>query len=68
MKNYSQRGIFIVSDEPIEVRWRQTFDRLKFHAERAGKRLSGDDGILFIDDVAEFSVVNGFLNNTRNGW
>jgi len=51
----------------IEVKRRQTFERLKFRAERAGKRVSVDDGILFIDDVAEFSVVNGFLNNTRNG-
>ena len=67
MKQYNQRNIFIVSDEPLDVRRKQTFDRLKFCAERAGKRVSVNDGILFIDDVAEFLVVNGFLNNSHDG-
>lgn len=67
LKQFNQRGVFIVPDEPIEVRRKQAFDRLKYRAERAGKRVAVNDGILVIDDVAEFSLVDGFLNNTRHG-
>jgi len=41
-----KRGILIVSEEPIDERRRQAFDRLKFRAEKAGIRVSVDDGIL----------------------
>jgi hypothetical protein len=68
LKNYDQRGVFIDSDEPVAVRRKQTFDRLKRKAEREGKRVSVSDGTLCIDDIAVFSVRDGFLNNyTLNG-
>jgi hypothetical protein len=54
LKNYDQRGVFIDSDEPVAVRRKQTFDRLKRKAEREGKRVSVSDGTLCIDDTAVF--------------
>ena len=39
-KSYSQRGIFIAPDEPLEVRRRQTLERLKYRAQREGKRVN----------------------------
>jgi hypothetical protein len=61
LKNYDQRGVFIDSDEFVAVRHKQTFDRLKRKAEREGKRVSVSDGTLCIDDIAVFSVRDGFL-------
>ena len=29
LKNFSQRGIFIAPDEPVEIRMKNTFERLK---------------------------------------
>ena len=67
LKQYGQRGIFIAPDETLEVRRKQTLDRLKYRAEQAGKNVHITDGTLFIDDVAEFSLATGFLNNTQHG-
>lgn len=67
LKDYSQRGIFVDSDEPVEVRRKQTFDRLKYKAERDGKRVYVNDGVLYIDDIQVFSVRDGFLNHDRHG-
>jgi hypothetical protein len=63
LKNFSQRGIFVESDEPIAVRRSQIIDRLKRKAEREGKRVCVKEGVLYIDDSAMFSVTDGFLNN-----
>ena len=59
--------MFIASDEPFEVRRRQTFDRLKYPAERAGSRVEVKEAVLYIIDVAEFSLTEGFLCNSRHG-
>jgi hypothetical protein len=67
LKQYGQRGIFIAPDETLEVRRKQTLDRLKHRAELAGKNVLVTDGILFINDVAEFSLAEGLLNNTHHG-
>jgi hypothetical protein len=37
------------------------FDRIKLRAERAGKVVSVDDGVLSVDGVVVFSMVNGNL-------
>jgi hypothetical protein len=58
LKNYDQRGVFIDSDEPVALRHKQTFDRLKRKAEREGKRVSVSDGTLYIDDIADRSVLS----------
>jgi hypothetical protein len=49
-----QRGVSIDSDEPVAVRCKQTFDRLKRKAEREGERVSVSDGTLCIDDTIDF--------------
>ena len=40
------RGIFIAADEPREMRRKSTFDRLKYRAERDGKRVVINDEVL----------------------
>ena len=67
LKQYGQRNVFVVADEPIEVRRQQTMDRLKYRAERAGKRVFVDNGILSINDVAEYSLTDGSLTITTHG-
>ena len=67
LKQYSQRNVFVVPDEPLEVRRQQTLDRLKYRAERAGKRVSVDNGVLSINDVTEYSLTDGRLTNTTHG-
>lgn len=64
LKQYSQHGIFISSDEPLETRRKNTLERLKYRAVRAGQRVAVNDGVLIVDDVAVFSLQNGNLRNT----
>ena len=66
LKHYDQQGIFISADETVEVRRKQTLDRLKYRAERAGKITSIDNGVLIIDGSATFSLLDGFIN-THHG-
>jgi len=54
LKSFTKRGIFIVPDEPFEVRMKSTFERLKYRAENAGKRVLIIDGVSVIDDVKVF--------------
>ena len=61
LKQYHQRGVFVVSDEPLEVRRKNTFDRLRYRAESDGKNVAVVDNVLFVDGVAEFSIKDGFL-------
>jgi hypothetical protein len=65
LKQYGQRGIFIAPDEPLEARRKNTFERLKYRAERAGKRVVVTDGVLSIDDVEVYSLQNGYLRNVN---
>jgi hypothetical protein len=65
LKQYSQRGVFITSDEPIEVRRKNTFERLKYRAERAGQSVVVNGDILFIDEAAVFSLKDGYIRNVN---
>jgi hypothetical protein len=65
LKQYSQRGIFIAPDEPIETRRKNTLERLKYRAERSGQRVVITDGCLTIDDVMVFSLKDGYLRSTN---
>jgi hypothetical protein len=62
LKNFGQRGIFISADEPLEVRRKQTFGRLKHRAELSNKLVTVTDDVLSIDGVAVFSLSAGFIN------
>ena len=46
------------------MRREQTCERLKRKAEREGKSVRVDDGVLYINDTALFSVREGFLNRS----
>ena len=53
--------VFVVPDEPLDVRRQQTWDRIKRKAEMNGKNVSVIEGNLCIDGVATFSLSRGFL-------
>lgn len=54
--------VFISADEPLEVRRRNTLQRLQRRAEREGKAvLVSDDGVLSIDGVNTFCLRRGFI-------
>ena len=61
LKQYSERGIFIAADEPIEMRRKNTFDRMKYRAERDGKRVVITGDVLSIDGKAVYSLQDGHL-------
>jgi hypothetical protein len=50
---------FIAPDELAEVKCKNVLDYLKYHAEQAGKCIAVM-GVLIIDDIAEFSLVDVF--------
>ena len=57
------RRVFITADEPLDLRRRNTLDRLKLRAQRDGKAVSiSTDGVLSIDGVVTFSLHSGFIS------
>jgi hypothetical protein len=55
--------VFITADEPLDLRRRNTLDRLKFRAQRDGKTVSvSTDGVLSINGVDTFSLQGGFIS------
>jgi hypothetical protein len=63
LKTYSQKGIFIAPDESVEVRRKNTFERLKYRAEHSDQHVLVSDGILAVDGGKVFSLQNGYLHN-----
>jgi hypothetical protein len=69
------RRIGIASDEPLEIRRKQTLKRLCDKSARDGKNvsMSADNSALFIDGNLVFSLkdgfvrINGNVDNTTNG-
>ena len=51
----------------LDVRRKQTLDRLKYRAERAGESVVVNDGVLFIGGVPKFSLTDGFIHNSHDG-
>jgi len=49
LKHFNQRGVFSASDETVDVRRKQTLDRLKYRAERDNKAVSVVDGVLSVE-------------------
>jgi hypothetical protein len=67
LKRYKQAGIFVVPDEPVQVRRKNMLDRLKSRAMNEGKTTVVTDGVLFINDVPVFSLQTGYLNMGSHG-
>ena len=44
------------------MRRKNTFDRLKYRAEREGKSVSVVDGILSVEGIGVFSLSSGYIN------
>jgi len=55
--------LFIAADEPLKIRRKNIFARIKSRAEREGKVVSVIAGVLSVDKVAVFSLKDGKLNN-----
>ena len=54
------RKVYIAADEPVEVRRKRVFDRIKAKAERSGKVVVVDnEGVLVIDNVKVYSLRDG---------
>lgn len=54
--------VFVTADEPPDVRRRNTLQRLKHRAERAGKNVQvSQEGVLTIDGVDTFCLQRGFI-------
>ena len=66
LKDYTTARVYINADESLEVRRQQTFDRLKRKAEYDGKNVQINGDVLLVDNVAVFSLQNGFLGRTGN--
>ena len=64
LKDYTHRSIYIGPDEPLDVRRKQTFDRLQHRAEREGKPVNVSNGVLHVDGRAVFSLADGFIKST----
>jgi hypothetical protein len=60
LKSYPGR-IFVWPDEPLETRRKRTFERLKYRAEREGKAVASETGVLLINGVAAFSLRDGLI-------
>lgn len=60
-------AIFISADEPLDVRRKQTFERMRYRAEREGKTVSVTDGVLYIEGVTKYSVLQGSLELVQSG-
>jgi hypothetical protein len=58
-----QLHIFVAPDEPLEERRKKILARIKSRAERDGKSVMIENGVLSVDNVAVFSVQDGKLIN-----
>jgi hypothetical protein len=60
LRNYHER-IYVWADEPLEVRRKKSFERMKYCAERDGKLVSVDNDVLIVDNVPIYSLLNGYI-------
>ena len=59
LKGYGDGKIFISPDESLEDRRKRMLKRFKVRAERDGKNVSVENGILSVDGVPVFSLQDG---------
>ena len=62
LKNYGDR-VSVAPDEPIDVRRRRVFDRLKEKAERNGSVVVIDNDVLIVDNAKVYSMKDGPVHN-----
>jgi len=61
------KKIFIVADEPVEMRRKKALHRMRDRAVRDGKHVDvSEDGCLSIDGVPVYSVKDGKINHVVN--
>ena len=61
-------GIYISPDEPLEIRRKNTLERLKSRAIRESKEVDCNvNGVLVIDGVQVFSLKDEYLNLNVRG-
>ena len=58
--------MFVNADEPLDVRRRNTLNRLRARAVAARKDVSVTDGVLYVDGAPKFSLVNGHISDDTN--
>lgn len=63
LRNFCIPKVFVVPDESLESRRKNTLERLKSRAERANKVVCVNNDILFVDDEAVFSLKDGYIRN-----
>ena len=62
-----RRRVYISPDEPLEIRRKNTLERLKSRAIRESKEVDCNvNGVLVIDGVQVFSLKDGYLNLNLN--
>ena len=64
LKSFDEK-IFVVPDEPLQVRRKRQLQRMKVKTEREGKDVLVDNEALSIDEVIVFTVKDGVIK--RNG-
>ena len=55
--------MFVVPDEPLQVRRKRQLNRLKMKAERDGKSVSAVNEVLTVDGVTVFTVKDGVIKH-----
>ena len=62
-----RRSVYIYPDEPVEVRRRKMFDKMKASAVAEGKQVSITDDVLSVNGADVFSLSRGFIRESRLG-
>jgi hypothetical protein len=65
LKDYNSARIFLYPDEPVDVRRRQTLDRLKHKAESEGKQVVVANDSLSVDGVVVFTLSGGYVRDNN---
>ena len=60
------RTIFVQADEPMEVRRRKALDRIKARAVARGDHVNENSDVLYVNDIAVYSLCNGYIRNNVN--
>jgi len=62
LRNYASL-VSIAPDEPTDVRRKRVFERMRIKAERDGKTVAVDNGVLMTDNIRVYSLHDGPVRN-----